>query len=130
MSTANESAIVSGRSPPRVVTRRATDSFLIGYLPERTSRGEATAMSPEDGSDASSPEDRDVKGTLGHHPAHRGASGREPARGEDRFRHGNGPRRSGVSGIVPGERFARLDLYGHSPKWTSKGLDHEEEDYY
>ena len=63
MSTAKESAIVSGRSPPpRVVTRRATDSFLIGYLPERKSRGEATAMSPEVGSDASSPKDRDVKG--------------------------------------------------------------------
>ena len=51
-----------GTSPPRVVTRRTTDSSLIGYLPERTSRGEATAMSPEDGSDASSPADRDVKG--------------------------------------------------------------------
>jgi hypothetical protein len=63
MTNANESVIVSGRSPPpQVVTRRATDPSLIGNLPERASRGEATAMSPEDAADASSREDTDGKG--------------------------------------------------------------------
>ena len=89
-------------------------------------------MSPEDAADGLSPEGRAsapaVPGiwvTVPPIDAPWEASGA----GADRFRHGNGPRRSGITGVVPGERFTRLDLPGHSPRRTSKGLDHEKEEH-